>query len=167
MPESPVADRSGSVLKRAAAALISLQRDDGSWEGEVVWCTMILSQYVIVRTVVGRPILDEDRTRIIRHYSVTRTPEGGWPLHPEGPPQVFTTTLAYVALRLLGVPADDPLTAAARKWLHAQQHGVLGIPTWGKFWLSLLDLYGADGVAALPPELFVLPIWFSGHPFRW
>ena len=167
MPEGALADRPGDVLSRAAAHLCALQRRDGSWEGEVVWCTMILSQYVIVRRVTDRPLADVERDRIVQHYAATRTREGGWALHPEGPPVVFTTALAYVALRLLGVLPDHELTARAREWLHRQPEGVLGIPTWGKFWLSLLDLYGASGVTAFPPELFLLPESVPGHPTGW
>ena len=167
MSEGSVADRTRPVLSRAAAHLISLQHGEGCWEGEVVWCTMILSQYVIVRHVIGRPVPEESRQDIVRHYAATRTPEGGWPLHPEGPAQIFTTTLAYVALRLLGVAVDDELTRGARDWLHRQPGGILGIPTWGKFWLCMLDLYAADGVDTFPPELFLLPPWVPGHPRTW
>ena len=66
----------------------------------MVWCTMILSQYVIVQHIVGRSWDEATRTRIVRHYEGTRTPEGAWGLHPESAGYVFTTTLAYVALRL-------------------------------------------------------------------
>ena len=132
-----------------------------------MWCTMILSQFVVVRHITARPLDEGERRAIQRHYEVTRTAEGGWPLHPEGPPLVFTTTLAYVALRLIGTPAEHELTRRAREWLHAQPGGVLAIPTWGKFWLSLLDLYGSNGVAALPTELFLLPRAAPGHPDGW
>lgn len=167
-----MADRPGALLKGSALApavqhLLSLQRKDGCWEGEVVWCTMILSQYVIVRHVVGRPIDEPARAAILRHYAATRTAEGGWPLHREGPAQVFTTTLAYVALRLAGAEADHELAAPARRWLHRQPGGVLGVPTWGKFWLALLGLYEDEGLSALPPELFVAPSWMPVHPRRW
>ncbi len=169
MPEGSLADRPGPVLSprdRARDHLLRLQREDGAWEGEVVWCTMILSQYVIVRHATGRPPDDHARGDILRHYAITRTPAGGWGLHPEGPPQIFTTALAYVALRLLGLGPDEELTAPARAWLHRQPGGTPAIPTWGKFWLALLDLYGANGVSALPPELFVLPSWIPFHPRR-
>jgi lanosterol synthase len=128
---------------------------------------MILSQYVIVRHIVGRPIDAAARQQILQHYAKTRTSDGGWALHPEGPTQIFTTTLAYVALRLAGVGAEHELVAPARGWLQRQPGGVLGIPTWGKFWLALLDLYGYEGVSTLPPELFVLPAWLKVHPSRW
>jgi squalene/oxidosqualene cyclase-like protein len=170
LPEGSLADRPGAVLSphdRARDHLIAMQGKDGAWEGEVVWCTMILSQYVIVRHVTKRSIDDRARADILRHYTIARTADGGWGLHPEGPAQIFTTALAYVALRLLGLGPEDALTAPARAWLHKQPGGVLAIPTWGKFWLALLDLYGADGVAALPPELFVLPSWTPFHPRRW
>ena len=170
MPEGSLADCAGRLLTapdRALVHLLSLQRADGSWEGEVVWCTMILSQYVIVQRATARTIDDRARQDIVRHYAATRTAEGAWALHAEGPPQIFTTTLAYVALRLLGVEPDDELVAPAREWLRRQPGGVLGIPTWGKFWLSLLDLYRVDGISALPPQLFILPRWMPFHPLRW
>ena len=154
-------------LDRSLNRLCRLQRPDGSWEGEVVWCTMILSQYVIVRHATGRLIDNELRADIRRHYEVTRAHEGGWGLHPEGPSQIFTTTLAYVALRILGIGRDDVLLSPARLWLRSQPGGVLGIPTWGKFWLSILGLYSFDGISALPPELFVAPKWLPFHPTRW
>jgi lanosterol synthase len=153
-------------LNGAYDQLLSLQYANGCWEGEMVWCTMILSQVVIVRHLAGRPFNERERAQIIRNYQVTRTPEGTWGLHPESSGYVFTTTLAYVALRLLGVPANDPLVTPARTWLHSQPGGVLAIPTWGKFWLALLDLYGYEGVNPLLPEFFLLPAWLPFQPFR-
>lgn len=132
----------------------------------MVWCPMILAQYVIVRRVVGGGLDPTARAGIVRHFEVTRTPDGAWGLHREAGGYVFVTTLAYVALRLLGLDRDDPLPAAARRWLRAQPGGVLAVPTWGKFWLALLDLYGWEGVSPCPPELCLLPEWFPVHPRR-
>ena len=53
--------------------------------------------------------------------------------------------------------AGRSLVEAARRWLRSQPGGVAAIPTWGKFWLSILGLYSVDGISALPPELFVAP----------
>jgi lanosterol synthase len=159
--------KASDALDRGVEALLALQRPDGCWEGEMVWCTMILSQYVIVRHVTGRSWDPATRARIVRHYEVTRLPDGSWGLHPESPGYVFTTTLAYVALRLLGLGPEHQLVAAARAWLHAQPGGgVLAIPTWGKFWLALIDLYGYEGINPCPPELFLLPQWLPFHPQR-
>ena len=133
----------------------------------MVWSPLILAQRVIVERVVGRTPDPETRKGIVRHFEVTRAPAGAWGLHPESPGSVFVTTLGYVALRLLGVAADDPLTAPARRWLHAQPGGVLAIPTWGKLWLAFLELYDYEGINPCPPELLLLPRWLPVHPRRY
>jgi lanosterol synthase len=143
-----------------------VQHPEGCWEGEMVWCTMILSQYVIVRKVTGRDLDEPTAAGIIRHYEVARNADGSWGLHPESAGYVFTTTLAYVALRLLGLSPDHPLVEPARRWLHQQPGGVLAIPTWGKIWLALIDLYDWDGVNPAPPELFLLPPWLPVSPWH-
>lgn len=155
------------ALDRGVQHLISRQRENGCWEGEMVWCTMILSQYIIVQHVAGRSVEGETREKMIRYYRMTRTPEGVWGMHPESGGYVFFTTLAYVALRLLGVSPEDPLAATARNWLHAQKGGVLAIPSWGKFWLATIGLYGWDGVNPVPPEMFLLPKALPFHPHRY
>ncbi len=151
-------------VERALDWLALRQHEDGCWEGEVVWCPMILAQYAIVQRILGRTLDERTRQGIIRHFEVTRKKDGGWGLHPESGAYVFVTTLAYIALRLLGVSADDRLVAPARAWLQAQPGGVLAIPTWGKFWLSMLGLYEYSGMNPVPPELFLLPRWLPFHP---
>jgi lanosterol synthase len=44
--------------------------------------------------------------------------------------------------------------------------GATGIPSWGKFWLSILNVYSWDGVNPLLPELWLLPYWVPCHPGR-
>ncbi|MGX2032351.1 2,3-oxidosqualene cyclase [Methylocaldum gracile] len=150
--------------RRAQRRLLDLQRPCGDWEGEMVWCTMILAQAVIVRTIAARPYSDVEKARIVIHFEGNQMNDGSWGMHPESPGYVFFTTLAYVALRLLGVPADSPTLVKARRWLHTQPDGVKGIPTWGKFWLAMLDLYAYEGLNAVPPELFLMPEWLPIHP---
>src|SRR5262249_37405133 len=144
--------------------LLVRQRANGCWEGEMVWCTMILSQYIIVQGVVGRPFGSETRAGMVKYFQVSRTPEGVWGLHPESSGYVFFTSLAYIGFRHLGTGPDDPMPATARRWLHEQEGGVLAIPNWGKFWLALLDLYGYEGVNPVPPEMFLLPKAIPFHP---
>ncbi len=62
-----------------------------------------------------------------------------------------------------GTPARGPRA----NWLHAQPGGVLSAPTWGKFWLALLGLYGRDGLRPLVPELALLPRAVPVHPIRY
>ena len=154
------------ATEKAVSHLLGLQKPSGDWEGEMVWCTMILAQAIIVRTLTGRTYSSEERQAIIKNFAITQSGDGAWGMHPESPGYVFFTTLAYVALRLLDVPASDPMLVKARDWLHAQPAGVKGIPTWGKFWLAILGLYDYRGLNSIPPELFLLPESLPFHPWR-
>jgi lanosterol synthase len=151
------------ALRRGVARVESLQEKDGSWEAEMVWNTMLLSQYVIVRRVTGRfPLPARERQQILKHYKTHQLADGSWPMHIESDGYVFFTCLAYISLRMLGVDKNEPMLARARDWLRARD--VRRIPTWGKFWLAMLGLYEYEGVNPVAPELFLLPENALFHP---
>ncbi len=131
----------------------------------MIWCPVVTAQVALTRHAVGLPFSADDAARIVRHFEFTQTAGGAFGLHPEHPGSVFVTTLCYLAMRVLGVPPDAPLAAAARHWLHARG-GILDVPTWGKFWLALFGLYGRGGLRPLVPELALLPRAFPAHPLR-
>lgn len=150
-------------LTKAITHLTSLQTEQGYVAGEVVWCCMITAQYIITAYITQQEI-PPDRKRQFQHYFLTRQgKEGGWGIHSESPPFVFTTTLAYIALRLLDIPAEHVSCLRALNWIH-KHGGVLQIPTWGKFLLALLNLYQWDGVNPVLPEMWLLPEEFPLHP---
>ena len=154
-----------SALRRATECLLHLQREDGSFEGEVVWCPMLSAQYVLLHHILNRPLEPSRRRGVLRYFQRSRLKGGLWSLHEHEPPSLFVTTLVYVAARLLGVEREDPLIGPARRFL--QEEGVLGIPSWGKFWLALLNLYDLRGVNPILPELWGLPRWAPLHPSNW
>jgi len=157
---------SRTALETAVGALLEEQAQDGSWEGEVVWCPMLAAQYVFVCYVTGTPIGNKRRERLLRQFEVTRLPTGTWGLHELSSPNLFMTTLVYVAARILGVTPGDSLLAPAGAFIR-DQGGVVGIPSWGKFWLAVLNLYRWQGVNPVLPELWSLPQWFVAHPSRY
>ena len=164
-PKEAEAPDAGPAVNRAAARLLSLQRDDGAWEGEMVWCPMLTAQYALLHHIIGRPLEPGRRRRVLRSFQRTRLEGGAWGLHEHSPPHLFVTALVYAAARLLGVGRDDPLVAPARQFIRAE--GILGIPSWGKFWLALLNLYDWRGVNAVLPELWLLPRRIPLHPSNW
>jgi lanosterol synthase len=92
-----------------------------------------------------------------------QNPDGGWGLHIAGNSTVFGTALNYVSMRLLGVGKDDKDVLRARDLLHSLG-GAVSIPSWGKFWLSVLNVYDWNGMHTLLPELWILPTWVPVHP---
>ena len=157
----------GQPLAGAVENLLARQDASGRWEGEVAWNTMLLSQYVLTCRMAGNwPLPGGGRGKILRHYRVTQRTDGSWPLHAEAQGSLFVTVLAYVALRVLGVPAEDPLPAAARRWLTAQPDSVTVMASWGRMWLAMLGLYEYEGISPLCPETVLLPRWVPAHPYR-
>jgi squalene/oxidosqualene cyclase-like protein len=160
-------DPTDTSLDEAVAHLCSVQHADGRWEGEMVWNTMLLSQYVLTHRIVGDwPLSEPDRAGIRRHYETTRLDDGSWPIHSDGLGSVYVTALAYVSLRVLGVSADGDLISGARRWLRDRTDAVLSIPSWGRMWLAMLGLYEYEGINPVPPEMMLLPRWVPVRPDR-
>ncbi len=154
-----------TALNRAGERLVHFQGEQGEWEGEMVWCPMLTAQYVLLHYIMGRPIDSGRRRRILRSFEQNRLSDGAWGMHEHSAPHLFVTALVYVAVRLLGVERGDPLIKSAQKFLHEEK--VLNIPSWGKFWLSLLNVYDWKGMNPIVPELWGLPRWIPLHPSNW
>jgi lanosterol synthase len=135
----------------------AFQDGAGRWEGEVVWCPIITAQVVLAYAIMRRPVAPERAKLILRQFARTRRPDGGWGLHPESHSYLFVTTLVYVAARLLGEAPDSRLLTDTSAWLRRHPDGIGALPSWGRFWLSLLGLYDRDRLTPCPPELFLLP----------
>jgi squalene cyclase len=102
---------------------------------------------IIVWYVMGRPslVLNEQERSLMKHYMlVHQQTDGGWGTHVESPSTMFGTTLQYVALRLLGVAADDPAAVQGREFLHAEG-GATYTASWCKFYLGLLGVMDWKG----------------------
>ncbi len=164
-PKDVASPDAAPALRSAAERLLRLQSEEGAWEGEMTWCSMLTAQYALLHYIMARPIAPERRRLLLHSFEQTRLEGGLWGLHEQARPNLFVTTLAYVAARTLGVERGDPLIEPARRFLRAEQ--VLNIPSWGKFWLALLNLYDWRGVRVILPELWRLPRWIPLHPSNW
>ena len=162
---SPELNGSPEALRGATERLLELQLKDGSWEGEMLWCPMLTAQYVLLSYILNQELDERRRTLVLRQFERTRLKEGTWGLHDHSHPYLFVTTLVYVAARLLGMEKDDPLIARAGQFIKTEN--VQGIPSWGKFWLAILNLYDWKGLNAVLPELWILPNWIPLHPSNW
>nr|AEH57212.1 lanosterol synthase [Prochloron didemni P2-Fiji] len=147
------------VLDAGIRFLLSNQAADGSWEGEVIWCPVLTAQYTIMCYIVGLCIHKKRREAILRQFQSTRLPNGLWGLHEKAEPSLFVTTLVYVSSRILGIGKDEELLINAFEFIR-NLGGVTSIPSWGKFWLSMLNLYKWNGCNPVLPETWALPKCF-------
>lgn len=152
------------TLHTAALHLVSLRNEGEHWEGEVVWNPMLAAQYVIAMHAMGREIPPRRRQGLITQLTAMQLDDGSgcWGMHRHGDASLFVTALCYVAARMSGLDASDPLLAGARKFF--EREDTLTIPSWGKVWLSIAGLYQWEGVNAVPPEAWLLPEKVPLHP---
>lgn len=93
-----------------------LQFDDGHWgcgyTGPAFGPGLLFAMYV-----ANKPIPKEWGIEWTRFMATNVNEDGGWGFHRRGPSLILTTTLNYVALRILGMEWGHPLAASARKCL--------------------------------------------------
>lgn len=145
-----------------------IQCEDGQWAGDYGGPHFLLPGFVIAAHVTKQmdSILPKPHRQAIEAYLRNHQQvDGGWGTHLESPSTMFGSVLNYVALRLVGVPANDSACIQGRKFL-AEHGGALYAPSWAKFWLCILGVYEYDGIAPVPPEMWLLPRWSPVHPGR-
>jgi farnesyl-diphosphate farnesyltransferase len=143
-----------------------LQCEDGHWAGDYGGPHFLLPGLIIVWYITSRDFFSQNHLKAMEHYfRVHQQTDGGWGTHIESPSTMFGTCMCYIALRLLGVDADDPAAERGRQFIRA--HG--GAPyaaSWAKFYMCILGVMDWEGHNSVPPELFLLPYWVPFHPGR-
>ncbi len=126
----------------------------------------LLPMFVSLAYAAKREIPDKRRSRIIAYLYRVQRGDGSIGLHAEATVgSMFTTSLVYVALRMLGESKDDDRVARMRTWI-ARNGTPLGAASWGKFVLCTLGLYDWRGIHPTPPETWLLPYAAPFHPGR-
>ena len=154
------------TIHRALGNLERLQAERGSWPSDYGGPMFLLPMWAALAYVTKR-LPDAQRTaRLITYFSNVQRPDGSIGLHAESSSgSMFTSTLCYVAMRLLGMPADDERAVRLLRWIHGNG-GALGAASWGKFTLCLLGLYDWKGIVPLLPEMWLLPAEAPLNPGR-
>ena len=120
--ESALETASAQAARRAAAHLASLQAGDGHWCAELTADTTLESDFILFQLWLDPPKDGhwEPETRPLiakaaRSILDRQLPDGGFNIYVEGPSEVSASVKAYVALKLAGVPVDDPRMARLRQ----------------------------------------------------
>jgi squalene-hopene/tetraprenyl-beta-curcumene cyclase len=144
-------------IVRGANHLLSLQAEQGYWQGELEADTTLESDYIYYLYVLGKA--DPQRIAKLANYVRQRQlPDGGWSIYPGGPSERNATCKAYFALKLAGDSIDATHMVQARKTVH-RLGGLEHTNSYVRFYLALVGAVGWELVPAIPVELMLLPNW--------
>jgi squalene-hopene/tetraprenyl-beta-curcumene cyclase len=156
--QTSVLEASRQVSEAIAASqqyLLSLQYPGGYWWAELESNVTITAEVVLLHKIWGT-----DRTRPLHkveaYLRAQQREHGGWELFYGDGGDLSTSVEAYLALRLLGVPASDPGLVRARDFI-LQGGGISKSRIFTKIHLALIGCYDWRGVPSIPPWIMLFP----------
>ena len=159
--QSPGADSPSDLLTailRAQEHLLSLQKPEGYWLGELMVDSTLVSDTLAYHHWAGK-VDPEWQRKAVNHVFSMQLPDGGWNIYYGGPSEVNATIKAYLALKLAGVPVTDWRMLRARE-MALNLGGVPRMNTFSKLYLALLGLFPWEYVPTIPCEVLLLGKWF-------
>lgn len=164
--DAPLKERVRTGLLNGFAYYETLQEPDGNWAGDYGGPLFLIPGLVIASHISSTPFEIPMQVLMKRNLWNHQNEDGGWGLHIEGHSTMFGTVMQYVTLRLLGEDLSHPDLQRAQHWI-LSHGGAIKIPQWGKFYLSVLNVYDWKGNDALLPEMWKMPKWVPFHPGKY
>jgi squalene-hopene/tetraprenyl-beta-curcumene cyclase len=147
-----------TALQRSQNFLLSEQKPEGYWVGELMVDSTLVSDTVAYHHWNGK-IDREWQRKAVNHVFSMQLPDGGWNIYHGGPSEVNATIKAYLALKLAGVSVKDPRMLKARE-VALHLGGVPRMNTFSKLYLALIGLYPWEYVPTIPCEVLLIGKWF-------
>ncbi len=159
-----VREAAREALERGVAHLRSQRAPEGWWWAELESNPTITAEHVFMLHALG--LADDDlRRRLGAELLSNQGEDGGWRVWHGAPADLSTTVEAWYALRLCGVPADDPRMVRGRE-VALRLGGVNRTRFFTKLWLAVLGQYPWEPIPVLPPEMMLLPPRAPLSPYR-
>ncbi|MEM7759458.1 MAG: squalene--hopene cyclase [Cyanobacteria bacterium P01_A01_bin.40] len=153
--ESTIQVKVQHAIARSQKHLLSIQEPDGYWCAELESNVTITAEVVLLHK-----IWQTDKTRpldkIEAYLRSQQRSHGGWELYYGDGGELSTSIEAYMALRLLGVPVNDPALIKAKKFI-LQRGGISKSRIFTKMHLALIGCYDWQGLPSIPPSIMLLP----------
>jgi squalene-hopene/tetraprenyl-beta-curcumene cyclase len=156
-PSTAVLAEVDPAIERAQTALLASQGPDGHWVGQLEANSTITSEYLLFCHLTDRADRERER-KIVTYLRRQQLPDGGFSLYEKGPANLSATIKAYFAMKVAGVPPDDPAMVAARAGIRARG-GPPEADVFTKILLALFGEYDWSGIPAMPVEIMLLPRW--------
>jgi squalene-hopene/tetraprenyl-beta-curcumene cyclase len=102
-----------AAIRRSQSFLLSLQKPEGYWVGELMVDATLVADMVAYHHWDGK-VDKEWQRKAVNHMFSMQLPDGGWNIYYGGPAEVNATVKCYLALKLAGVPVTDRRMLRAR-----------------------------------------------------
>jgi squalene-hopene/tetraprenyl-beta-curcumene cyclase len=154
-PTTPAPKTIEQAIANSQTYLLSQQRDEGYW-----WAVLESNVTMTAEAILLHKIWGTDKTRPMpkmkRYILNQQRPNGSWELYFGDGGDLSTSIEAYMGLRLLDVPADDPAMVKARQFI-LSKGGVTKARVFTKFHLALIGCFDWRGIPSIPPWVMLLP----------
>jgi len=146
------------ALAKAKAHLLSLQRLDGHWCGELQGDSILESEFILLKFILDQDDDDANLPAIANYLRSLQGADGGWAMYPGGNADLSGTVKAYFALKLMGDDPAAPHMVAARDLVRALG-GAENCNTFTRFFFAGLGQISYDACPSIPPEVVFFPKW--------
>ncbi|MCM1984703.1 squalene--hopene cyclase [Lyngbya confervoides] len=151
----PEIQRLETAIAASQNYLLSLQHEQGYWWAALESNVSITAEAVLVHKIWGsdgpRPL-----HKVEPYLRQQQRSHGGWELYYGDGGELSVSVEAYMALKLLGVPADDPAMVQARRFI-LHRGGISQTRIFTKLHLALIGCYEWQGLPSLPAWVMLLP----------
>ena len=147
-----------TALKRSQNYLLSIQKPEGYWIGELIVDVTLIADMVAYHHW-DRSVDPAWQRKAVNHIFGKQLPDGGWNIYHGGPAEVNATIKAYLALKLAGVSVTDPRMLKARE-VALRLGGVPRMNTFSKLYLALIGLFPWKYLPTIPCEVLLIGKWF-------
>ncbi|MBV9759493.1 MAG: squalene--hopene cyclase [Acidobacteriaceae bacterium] len=161
------------AVRKASAALLRRQSDEGYWNATLRADTTLESDYILLQLWLHPPVEGvwnpPTRPRVDRAVAsilARQLPDGGFNIYLQGPAEINACIKAYFALKVAGLPVSDPrMQSLCARIL--EMGGLQAANSYVRTNLNLFDLYPRDACPSIPPELILLPFNFIYQMSSW
>lgn len=164
--KTPLASKVYTSVKKGINYYKSLITPNKFITGDYGGPMFLLPGLIIVSYITNTAFPKSSQSLMIKYIQNHQNSDGGWGLHIEGKSTMFGSCMNYVALRLLGIGNESSKMHKASEWIKSHG-GATQIPSWGKFYLSCLNVYDWKGNNSLFPEIWLLPKWLPFYPAKY
>ena len=161
------------AMRKASAALLRKQSSQGFWCADLCADSTLESDYIMgelwlhppVNGVWNPPTRDKI-SKAVQAILARQLEDGGFNIYLHGPGEVNASIKAYFALKVAGIPAEDPRMQRLGARI-LELGGLQGANSYVRTNLSLFGLFPRDACPSIPPEIILLPFHFVYQMSSW